>query len=566
MAKQILFNGTARTKMLRGIDKLAKAVEVTLGASGPGVVIQHRTDGILPVFTRDGVTVAQSIQLSDRIEDIGARMLRDVAGAVSRQAGDGTTTAVVLARKIALECSRSLVAGAHPTELKKGIDLATDCVCQALQNRAIRTLDQALLRKVSQSASKEPDHVADFLIQAFEHVGTAGTISVELGHSLGDELEISEGASYEQGFLSPYFKTNRERDIAELDEPYILFYDREITDFMDLVPLLEDVQDQHRSLLIIAEGFTEQALAPLLLNHVRGNFKAVAVKPPGYGDRRFDRLRDLAALTGGRACLEVQGDTLERMTLADLGQARRAVINADNTTILGAKGDPEAVQEIIARLEFEAETIRAMRPGQGSTTGKQHDLEEVEDRLRMLRGKTAVYKVGGGSEMEMKERLVRIENAHKSMRAALEEGVLAGGGVGLLSARKSLDFLDTGSADQRRGIGIVRTALFEPLRRIAANAGLNPDAAEAKVLATDDGIHGYDAMTRSFGNLIELGVVDPVKVTRLALKNAAGIVGTVITTSVVISEEPVLDRIKGQMPSPEALDAWAAATREDPRA
>lgn len=551
--------------MLRGVDKLARAVEVTLGAFGPGVVIQHRTDGILPVFTRDGVTVAQSITLSDRIEDIGARMLRDVASAVSRQAGDGTTTAVVLARKIAQECSKSLVAGADPLELKTGVDLAADCACKALRGRAIRALDQTLLRKVSKSASKEPDQVADFLIQAFEHVGMDGAISVELGHGREDELEISEGASYAKGFLSPYFKTNRERDLAELDDPYILLYDREITDFLDLVPLLEEVQEQRRSLLIIAEGVTEQALAPLLLNHVRGNFRAVAVKPPGYGDRRFDRLRDLAVLTGGRACLEAQGDTLARMTLADLGQAGRAVIGAESTIILGAKGDPEQIFSLKEGLEFNAGKIRAMKPGEGSTTGKQHDLEELEDRLRMLNGKTAVYKVGGGSEMEIKERLVRIKNAKKSMRSALEEGVLAGGGIGLLSAHRALDLLKIDSADQRRGVGIVRSALFEPMRRIAANSGLNPDAAEAKILAQDDGMYGYDAQTQSFGNLIELGVVDPVKTCCLALRNAASVVGAVLTTSVVVSEEPILQRIKDQMPSPEALDRWAAATREDPR-
>jgi len=450
--------------------------------------------------------------------------------------------------------------------LKKGIDLAIESVIKALRQKAIRCLNQDLLRKVSQSSSKEPDEVADRLIQAFEHVGASGSISVELGHGREDALEVFEGAGWEQGFLSPYFKTNRERDLAELEDPYILFYDREITDFMDLVPLLEEVQEQGRSLLIVAEGCAEQALAPLLLNHVRGNFRAVAVKPPGYGDRRFDRLRDLAALTGGRACLDVQGDRLERMGLADLGQARKAVISADSTTILGAKGDAGAVRNILAGLEFEAGEIQAMKPGQGSTTGKQHDLEELEERMRMLKGKTAVYQVGGGSEMEMKERLVRIENAHRAMRAALEEGVLAGGGVGLLSARKALDFLDTDSADQQRGIGIVRAALFEPLRRIAANAGLNPDAAEAKVLGQDDGVFGYDAYAHRFGNLIELGVIDPVKITRLALQNAASVVGTVITTSVVVSEEPVLQRIKDQMPSPEALDRWAAATREDPRA
>ena len=561
MAKQIVFNGAARTKMLRGIDKLAKAVEVTLGASGPGVVIQHRTDGILPVFTRDGVTVARSITLADRIEDIGARMLRDVAGAVSRQAGDGTTTAVVLARKIAEECAKSLAAGIHPTDLKRGIDDATDCVCAALQSKAIRTLDRDMLRKVCQSASKESDLTADLLIEAMNQVGSQGTVSIELGYARDDALEIVEGAQFEQGYLSPYFKTNRERELAELEEPYLLFYDREITDFMDLVPLLEEVQEQHRSLLIIAENITEKALAPLLLNHVRGNFRAVAVKPPGYGDRRYDRLRDLAALTGGRVCLEVQGDTLERMTLADLGQAQRAVISAETTTILGGKGDPALVQALVDGLEFDAEEIRARKPGEGSTTGNQHDLDELEDRIRMLRGKTAVYKVGGGSEMEMKERLVRVENAYKSMQAAEEEGVLAGGGVGLMSVRKSLDFLILKNADQQRGVGIIRTALLEPLRRIAANAGRNPDAVEAQILLKDDGAFGYDALTHSFGDLFELGVVDPVKVTRLALKNAASIVGTVITTEVVVSELPT----DHGMPSNKAIAEWASATREDPR-
>lgn len=562
MAKQIVFYGEARTRMLLGMDKLAKAVEVTLGASGPGVVIQHRTDGILPIFTRDGVTVAQSIILDDRIEDIGARMLRDVAGAVSRQAGDGTTTAVVLARRIARECLISLAAGAHPTKLKQGIDAATNVACEALQRNAVRKLDPALLRKVSQSASKEPEPVADLLIQAFEHVGTQGTLSVELAHGLEDELEISDGTQWEQGFPSPYFKTNRKRGLAELDDPYVLLYDREITDFMDLVPLLEGAQEQHRPLLIIAEGITEEALAPLLLNHVRGNFKAVFVKPPGYGDRRLDRLRDLAALTGGRACLEVQGDTLERMTMADLGQARRAVIAAESTTLLGGKGDPEVLQALVAGLEWQADQIRAMKPGTGSTTGKQHDLDELEERLRLLRGKTAVYKVGGSSEMDMKERLVRIENAHKSMQAALEEGVLPGGGIGLLSARQALDTLESNGDDEQRGIDIVRSALFEPLRRLAINAGLNPDTVEAQVLWKDDGLHGYDAISRSYGNLLELGVVDPVKVTRLALRNAASVVSTVITTEVVISELPHMNH----MPSHKAIAEWAAATREDPRA
>ena len=562
MAKQIVFNGAARNKMLRGIDKLARAVEVTLGASGPGVVIQHRTDGILPVFTRDGVTVANSIQLSDRLEDLGARMLRDVAAATSRQAGDGTTTAVVLARRIAHECSRSLAAGANPVDLKKGIDIATARVCETLKNRAIRTLDQTLIRQVCQSASKEGETVADLLIQAVEHVGPTGRVAIEMGHGRRDELQILEGTHFEQGFLSPYFTTDRERNLAELEHPYILLYDREITDFMDLVPLLEEVQEQHRSLLIVAEAFSERALAALLLNHVRGNFRAVAVKPPGYGERRLDRLRDLAALTGGRACLESQGDRLDRMTLDDLGQASRAVISAESTGILEAMGDRDRVDERISGLEREAEQIRARKPGEGSATGNQHDLDDLQERIDQLRGRTAAYRVGGGSELEIRERLVRVENACNAIRAALDEGVLPGGGVGLLSMQAALDDLQTGNADQQRGVGIIRAALREPLRRIAANADLNADAVIATVLDKHDGIFGYDAVTHTFGNLLELGVIDPVKVTRLALKNAAGIVGTVITTEAVIAERPFIERF----PNNAAIAQWAAATREDPRA
>jgi chaperonin GroEL len=548
--------------MLQGIEKLAHAVAVTLGATGPGVVIQHRTDGITPVFTRDGVTVANSIHLSDRLEDVGARMLRDVAGATSREAGDGTTTAVVLARIIARECARSLAAGNSPTELKKGIDLAAQRVCLALQERAITHLDDSLLRKTCHSAGKEDERVADLLIEALNHVGPKGKVNIEMGHSRRDELEVLEGANFEQGYLSPYFSTDHDRNLAELDEPYILLCDREIDDFMDLVPLLEAIQAQHRSLLIIAEGVSDRALAPLTLNHVRGNFRAVAVKPPGYGDKRKDRLRDLALLTGGRVCLEEQGNRLELWTLADLGQARRAVIGTDSTSILGAKGERGPVEDLIAGLELEAARIRARKPGEGSPTGNQHDLDELEQRIDQLHGRTAAFKVGGVTDLEIKDRLVRVENAYNSIRAALEEGVLPGGGVGLMSMQSALDDLVVANADRQRGVDIVRFALEEPLRRIAANAGTNPEKVLAQVLASGDPAYGYDVNTRSFGNLIELGVLDPVKVTRLALKNAAAIVGTVITTEAVITEEPILKRF----PNSAAIANWAAATREDPRA
>jgi len=562
MAKQIVFNHNARAKMMRGINKLAQAVEVTLGASGPSVVIQHRTDGVLPVVTRDGVTVAQAITLPDIIEDVGARMLRDVAGAVSRAAGDGTTTSIVLARSLARGCEKSMVAGANPVDLKRGMELAVECLSDEMRSTAIRTRDRDIFRKVCRSASKEDDSVADLLIDAIEAVGNDGVVSFELGYTYDDELEITDGSRFAQGYFSSYFNTDKERNLAELDHPYILLYDREITDFMDLVPLLEDAQEQRRPLLVIAENITEEALAPLLLNHVRGNFKVVVVKPPGFGDGRSERLLDLAIMTGGRACLEVQGDRLEKMTLADLGQAQRVVVSAESTLIIGCRGDAQRIGDRIVQLTLDADRIRARKPGEGSPTGNRHDLENLEERIAFLRSKTAAYRVGGLNDMAIKERMVRVENAYNSVRAAMDEGVMAGGGVGLLHIRKALDGLRFDNADHRRGAEIVEEALYEPLRRIAHNAGMNPESVLAKVLMHDDGIYGYDVAARTYGSLLEAGVLDPVKVVRLALQNAAGIVSTVMTTEAIVCQEPVLKRF----PNTAQIAEWAAATREDPRA
>jgi len=376
MAKQIVFADVARNKMLKGIDKLARAVEITLGARGAAVVIQHRTDGVMPIYTRDGVTVANAIEFSDRIEDIGARMLRDVASATSRQSGDGTTTAVVIARRIARETSKMLAAGANPMALKRGMEQAVQSVSQHLHDTAIRA-EPDLLRKVCLSASKEPAQVADLLMAGLQHVGVEGTVAIEMGHAREDEIEVTEGLTFEQGYLSPYFSTDKERNVAELDRPYVLLYDREITDFMDLVPLLEEVNEAGRSLLIIAEALDEKALAPLLLNHVRGNFRAVAVKPPGYGDKRLDRLRDLALLTGGIACLESHGRILETMRLQDLGECQKAIVTAESTTLIGTRSEVPSVRELIKGLELEADAIRARKPGETSATGNQHELESV---------------------------------------------------------------------------------------------------------------------------------------------------------------------------------------------
>jgi chaperonin GroEL len=562
MAKQIVFNHNARSRMMRGINKLAQAVEITLGASGPSVVIQHRTDGVMPVVTRDGVTVAQSITLPDIIEDVGARMLRDVAGAVSRAAGDGTTTSIVLARSLAQGCEKSMAAGFNPIDIKKGMALAVASLGDEMRRTAIRAQDRDILRKVCRSASKEDDSVADLLIDAVEAVGPDGVVSFELGYTQTDELEITDGSRYAQGYFSPYFNTDKDRNLAELDQPYILMYDREITDFMDIVPLLEDASEEGRPLLVIAENITEEALAPLLLNHVRGNFKVVAVKPPGFGDGRSERLRDLAVMTGGYACLEVQGDVLDKMTLSKLGQAQRVVVSAESTLIIGCRGDGQQVEDRIAQLTLDADRIRARKPGEGSPTGNRHDLENLEERIAFLRSKTAVYRVGGLSDTAIKERMVRVENACNSVRAAMEEGVISGGGVGLLHLRRALDSLQFANADQRRGAEIVEEALYEPLRRIARNAGVNPESVLAKVLMNDDGIYGYNAVTGTYGSLFEAGVLDPVKVIRLALQNAVGIVSTVMTTEAIVCQEPIMKRF----PNTAQIAEWAAATREDPRA
>ncbi|NJD06152.1 MAG: chaperonin GroEL [Methylococcaceae bacterium] len=558
MAKHIVFNGTARNKMLHGMEKLAKAVEVTLGAAGPGVIVQHRTRGITPVYTRDGVTVANSIVLSDRIEDLGARMLRDVASAVSRQAGDGTTTAVVLARRIGIESAKALASGVEPTQLKKGIDLAVELVCEHLRSSASLSVDATVIRQICLTSGKDGDRMADLLTEVFEQLGPDAALTIELGDGIRDELTVSEGAHFEKGWLSPYFATQRELSRAELDDPYILLTDMEIGDFMDLVPLLEEIQEQHRSLLIICDGMSERALAGLLLNHVRGVFRAVAVKAPGMGERCQHNLEDLAILTGGRALLQAMGDRLDRLTLADLGQAKRALIDSENTSIVGAVGAAGAVAERIAALEWEAEELRSRKPGQGSPTGNQHDLEMVEERISRLRSKTATYRVGGVTEPEMKERMVRVQNAYNAIKAALAEGILAGGGVALLAAQKVLDGIQTGKPDRQFGVAVVRRALAEPYRCILRNSGVDAEAGGA----LQDADQGYDARSGRFGNMLEMGIVDPVKVLRLALQNAAGIVGSVITTEAVISDIPVTR----QMPSAKEIARWAEATREDPRA
>lgn len=561
MSKQIIYNPEARLRMLHGIDSVARAAVVTMGSAGPAVMIQHRTDGIMPIFTRDGVTVARSINFDDRLADLGGRMLRDVAGAVSRQVGDGTTTAIVLAQKIAQESLKSVAAGFHPLQLKKGLDLALTLVEKHLLDNALTGVTADWIEKIVAVATKDEPGVGRLLAQALEELGSEGQLNFQLGNGRDDELDIVEGIHYEQGYLSPYFVTDKSRAEAVLDNPYILLYDREINDMMDLVPILEEVKAQGRSLLVIADNVVEKALTGLLLNHVRGIFKVIAVKPPGFGDKRIDRLKDLALLTGAKAILDdFSSPKLEHVTLEMLGQAQRVVVTEGTTTIIGAKGDKNAAKQLIDTLRAQADLILAKKPGQGSATGNRHDFGELEERIALLSGKTGVFSVGGTADFEIKERLVRIENAYMSAKAALEEGVLPGGGAALFRCIKILDSVIAENAEQQQGIAIMKLALAAPLQSLTRNAGLNCEAVIARLNASDDDHLTVDTQRQSYGSFLEIGIIDSVKVMRLALRNAVSVITTLITTEAIVMEVPDLSIMDGYSPE------WAAATREDPRA
>ncbi|MDD1621561.1 MAG: chaperonin GroEL [Methylococcaceae bacterium] len=558
MSKHIIYNPEARLRLLEGINTVARAACVTLGSAGPAVMIQHRTDGIAPVFTRDGVTVANAIILEDRIADLGGRMLRDVAGSVSRQVGDGTTTAIVLAQKIATESLKSVAAGFHPMELKKGLELALILVDQQLRKMALTEVTTDWIKKIAAVATKNEPGIGALLARALAELGQDGPLTFQLGNRQ-DELEIVEGIHYQQGFLSPYFITDKTRGEAVLEQPYILLYDREVTDLMDLVPILEEVADQDRPLLVIADNVANKALTGLLLNHIRGVFKVVAVKPPSFGDKRLDRLNDLAILTGGEAILEAHGKRLESVTLAQLGRAQRAVVTADAITIVGGAGAPEPIAALMEALRLELATVRARKPGEGSPTGNQHDADELEERIAMLSGKTGVFSVGGVTDVEIKERLVRIENAYLSAKAAMEEGVVPGGGVGLFRCLSVLETVIAENADQQQGIAILRLALAAPLKQLLGNAGLNGEDVIMRLLNQDSDYFAFDMQELRYGDFLEIGIIDPVKVVRMALRNAVSVVGTLIGSESVVMDVPDMSIMEGYSPE------WAAATREDPR-
>lgn len=558
MAKEIIYNPDACRRLMAGIDQVAKAVAVTFGSSGPAVVIQHRTDGVQPIVSRDGVTVANSIGLQDRIADLGARMLRDIAGAVSREVGDGTTTAVVIAQVLARECLKSIAAGFHPLKLKQGLELALTLVQRELARNAAKDVSPDWIEKIAAVATKNEAGVGKLLTEAFSALGEQGRVTFQLGLDRNDRLEIVEGLHYEQGYLSPYFITDKSRSEAILEDPYLLLYDREIDDLMDLVPILEAVKERNRPLLIVAESVADKALTGLLLNHVRGVFKAVAVKPPGFGDKRVDRLKDLAVLTGGQAILKEKFKRLQDVDLSQLGQAKRAIIGETGMMIIGGAGNTAEMAALSDKLQREADLVRARKPGQGSPTGNQHELEELEERIAALAGKTGLYHVGGTSDMEIKERMVRIENAYKSAQAALQEGVIPGCGIGLYRCRNALKDVIADDAEQQRGIDIMKQAVAAPFNQLMANAGLNAGEIAA-ILETGGGDSAFDTDGHKFGPYLELGIMDPIKVVKAALGNAVSVIGTVIATDTVIMDVPDSSIMAGYSPE------WAAATREDPR-
>ncbi|ACK50239.1 chaperonin Cpn60/TCP-1 [Methylocella silvestris BL2] len=557
MAKDIRYGDAARRRMLAGANLLADAVQVTLGPRGRNVVIQHRTSGILPVVTKDGVTVARSIAVDDRFESAGINMFKEMAGRVSKECGDGTTTTIVLARFIARKVLRAMSSGLDPNGLRTGLELATQTAVEDLKRRAKSCADERSIVHIAATASNGDLSVGELLASAFKKVGPNGIVNVSLGNGTSDEIAFQEGAHWEQGWLSPYFMTDKTRRIAELINPYVLLYDRPIKQFDELIPILDQVRQAEGSLLIIADDIEEAALGGILLNHIRCVLKAVAVKPPAYGDRRKETLADLACLLGGRAILEDNGDELSHVKLADLGRANRAEVTESETTLFGGAGDADKIAERVHALRFEAE--RLQKNDRGSPTGKLHDLEEFDERIGNLSSVTATIHVGGGTETEMKERLQRVENARNAVAAALAEGGLPGGGAGLLRCRKALSGLSSTDIAVRHGIQIIADAVGEPLRRIADNSGKDALAVAYETLASSDEGFGCDARTGRFGDLFEAGVIDPLRVTRLALQHATITASTLMTTECVVANLPPDDPTFGY------TGEWAAATREDPR-
>ena len=521
-AKEVRFHESARHKMLAGVNILADAVKVTLGPKGRNVILE-RSYGA-PTVTKDGVSVAKEIELKDKFENMGAQMVKEVASKTSDVAGDGTTTATVLAQSIVKEGMKFVASGMNPMDLKRGIDKSVIAVVEDLKKMSKACTTSKEIAQVGAISANADSEIGKIISDAMEKVGKEGVITVEDGKSLQTELEVVEGMQFDRGYLSPYFINNAEKQMSVLDDPYVLLYDKKISNVRDLLPLLEQVAKAGRPLLVIAEEVESEALATLVVNNLRGILKTCAVKAPGFGDRRKAMLEDIAVLTGGQVIAEEVGLTLEKATLKDLGQAKRVEIDKEETTLIDGAGDPQAIE---ARVK----SIRA----QIEETTSDYDKEKLQERVAKLAGGVALVKVGAATEIEMKEKKARVEDALHATRAAVEEGIVAGGGVAYIRARSALDNIKGDNPDQEAGIKIVRRALEEPLRQIVANAGEEPSVVLNKVVE-GKGNFGFNAQTETYGDLVEMGVVDPTKVARTALQNAASVAGLLLTTEAMVAE------------------------------
>ncbi len=524
-AKEVKFDVDAREKMLRGVDILANAVKVTLGPKGRNVVIEKSFGA--PRTTKDGVTVAKEIELEDKFENMGAQMVREVASKTNDEAGDGTTTATVLAQAIVKEGAKAVAAGMNPMDLKRGVDLAVAKVVEDIKAHATKIASSSEIAQVGTISANGEKEIGEMIAKAMEKVGNEGVITVEEAKSLETELEVVEGMQFDRGYLSPYFITNADKMVAELEDPYILLHEKKLANLQSMLPLLEAVVQSGRPLLIIAEDVEGEALATLVVNKLRGGLKIAAVKAPGFGDRRKAMLEDIAILTGGQVISEDLGIKLENVTLDMLGRAKKVSINKDDTTIVDGAGE---------KSDIEARTGQIRKQIEDTTSD--YDREKLQERLAKLAGGVAVIKVGGATEIEVKERKDRVDDALNATRAAVEEGIVPGGGTALLYASKALDGLEGENADQTAGVNIIRRALQAPIRQIVKNAGGEGSIVVGKLLEQDNFKFGFNAQTDEYVDLIAAGIVDPAKVVRHALQDAASVAGLLITTEAMIAEAP----------------------------
>ncbi len=523
-AKEVKFHDSARARIVKGVNVLADAVKVTLGPKGRNVVIE-RSFGA-PHITKDGVTVAREIELKDKFENMGAQMVKQVASKTSDVAGDGTTTATVLAQSIVQEGMKYVTAGMNPMDLKRGIDKAVTAVVDELKKISKPCATGKEISQVASISANADSAIGDMIARAMEKVGKEGVITIEEGKSLENELDVVEGMQFDRGYLSPYFINNPDKQIAILEDPLVLIHDKKISSIRDLLPVLEETAKAGKPLLIIAEDIEGEALATLVVNSMRGILKVAAVKAPGFGDRRKAMLEDIAILTGGTVICEETGKQLEKATIADLGRAKRVEVRKDDTTIIDGAGKPEAINARVKAIQTQAEEATS-----------DYDKEKLQERVAKLAGGVAVIKVGAATEVEMKEKKDRVDDALHATRAAVEEGIVPGGGVALLRARAAIRDLKGDNPDQDAGIRIVLRALEEPIRAIVANAGDEPSVVVAKV-QEGKGNFGYNAATGEYGDLMVTGVIDPTKVTRTALQNAASISALILTTDATIVEAP----------------------------